>query len=57
MDINRLLVYILGLLAALLIVAIAVLTITGHDSPLALTASLSAALGAILALAHLPRKD
>lgn len=57
MDTNRLLVLILGFLACMLILAIVVLTATGHEPPLSLTASLSAALGAILALAHLPRKD
>ena len=57
MDTNRLLVFILGFLACMLILAIVVLTATGHEPPLSLTASLSAALGAILALAHLPRKD
>lgn len=56
MDINRFLVYTLGGLCALLVVSISVLSGLGYDPPLALTASLSASLGALLALAHPPRR-
>lgn len=56
MDTNRFLVYVLGGLCGMLVVAIAVLSGLGHDPPLALTASLSASLGALLALAHPPSR-
>lgn len=55
MDTNRLVVIFLGIICILLVCAIAYLQAIRIDPGIGLTASLSAALGALLALAHPPK--
>lgn len=55
MDTNRLVVILLGSICILLVIAIAVLQAMHIDPGIGLTASLSASLGALLALAHPPK--
>jgi hypothetical protein len=54
-DLDTLLVCTLGVLCCFIIVAITVVQALGHDPGIALNSTLSAALGALLALARPPK--